>query len=199
MSEIENLLKLLPNGLPNTTVNLGRQKNGQWWCEGNGPSPTPEEAVRKYVLGCGRNAVADKPWVKSVELARVTEWWWHVEFADGSGAVTQDLLRVCNERKPKPPTEKAMTDDAMFDLFEKIDRLVGDIERQEPPTWADLSNALFAPGGLIERHLPTRYLREQFIDTGWGTRCHLAIKRAMWRTGLVEGATPTGWKPKEET
>lgn len=58
-------------------------------------------------------------------------------------------------------------------------------------TWADLSNALFAPDiGLVAKAFPTRPEREQFVKSPEFAEIRELIRAARLRTGLVSGATP---------
>ncbi len=56
--------------------------------------------------------------------------------------------------------------------------------------WADFSNALFAPGGIIATEFPERKDRQAFIDSAHWKELHGLLAGVMKRTGLVEGATP---------
>jgi hypothetical protein len=73
----------------------------------------------------------------------------------------------------------------------------------EAGTWADLSNALFDPvDGLLAKAYPTRKERAAFVQSREYEEIRSLIDAAIARTGLVEGATPTGmaqWpeKPSE--
>jgi predicted HicB family RNase H-like nuclease len=57
--------------------------------------------------------------------------------------------------------------------------------------WADLANALFAPGtGLITTAYPTRAEREAFLQTEQYKNIQELLSKAITTHGLVEGATP---------
>ena len=59
-------------------------------------------------------------------------------------------------------------------------------------TWADLSNALYAPhSGLVAKAFGTRQEREQFVRSNEHAQIRELIRAAQLRTGLVAGATPT--------
>lgn len=61
----------------------------------------------------------------------------------------------------------------------------------QAPTWADLSNALFAPAsGLVAKAFPTPQARAAFARTPQYQQIRKMISQAMDRRGLVEGATP---------
>jgi hypothetical protein len=58
-------------------------------------------------------------------------------------------------------------------------------------TWADLSNALFAPDdGIVAKAYRTREERTAFAQTDESRQISQLVGDAMTRTGLIEGATP---------
>jgi hypothetical protein len=59
------------------------------------------------------------------------------------------------------------------------------------PTWADLSNALFAPRtGLLAKAFPLGPARAEFVKTSEFKAINQLLEDAMKRTGVIEGATP---------
>ena len=63
---------------------------------------------------------------------------------------------------------------------------------QVSETWAELSNALFAPEtGLVARAFPTRKEREAFLKTDEYRAIRQLVESARQQTGLVAGATPS--------
>lgn len=58
-------------------------------------------------------------------------------------------------------------------------------------SWADLSNALFAPDtGLIACSFPGREQREAFLKTREYAEIRQVLRDARLQHGLIEGATP---------
>lgn len=77
--------------------------------------------------------------------------------------------------------------------MKKADRLVKQAEQiaRSVESWADLSNALFAPfDGLVTRAYPTPESRKEFIKTPQYKRINELLEEAMDTFGLVEGAMP---------
>lgn len=73
------------------------------------------------------------------------------------------------------------------------DRLVKQAEQiaRSVESWADLSNALFAPfDGLLTQAYPTREARREFMKTLQYKRINELLEEAIDNFGLVEGATP---------
>jgi hypothetical protein len=62
---------------------------------------------------------------------------------------------------------------------------------EQSDSWADLSNAMFAPSdGLVARTFPSRAERNAFRKTKVWEAMHDLVRAKMERTGLVEGAEP---------
>jgi HicB-like protein involved in pilus formation len=77
--------------------------------------------------------------------------------------------------------------------MKKADRLVKQAEQiaSSVETWADLSNALFAPfNGLLTQAYPTPAERRAFTKTPQYRRINSLLEEAIETFGLVEGATP---------
>jgi hypothetical protein len=75
----------------------------------------------------------------------------------------------------------------------KADHLVKQAEQiaRSVKSWADLSNALFAPfSGLLTRAYSTPAGRKKFLKTPQYKRINELLHKAMNTFGLVEGATP---------
>ena len=66
---------------------------------------------------------------------------------------------------------------------------------EHAPTWADLSNAISSPSGLLVKLFRTRAEREAFLSTPEYAAIQELIHESMLRTGLIAGANPT-IKPK---
>lgn len=88
-------------------------------------------------------------------------------------------------------------DDASFQLrasavLAKARAIADDVE-----TWADFSNAIFAPGGIACVEFTTQEEREAWIYT-WQYKTVLRIQQMlMEKFGTVDGATPKNPPPME--
>ena len=76
----------------------------------------------------------------------------------------------------------------------KADDILNEAKRiaSESTTWADLSNAIFAPfTGLIATTFPDEQERKAFRKSPTYDALHELVRKKMEETGLIEGATPT--------
>lgn len=60
----------------------------------------------------------------------------------------------------------------------------------ETKTWADFSNRLFSPRGVVSLAFPDEEERMRFYESIQGTAVHKLLSEVMKRTGTIAGGTP---------
>jgi len=58
-------------------------------------------------------------------------------------------------------------------------------------TWADLSNGIFGPDGILAKKFHSLEEHKAFRKTADYEKLHYLVEQKMKETGVVEGATPT--------
>lgn len=88
-------------------------------------------------------------------------------------------------------------DDASFQLRASSVLAKARVIADEVETWADFSNAIFAPGGIASVEFTTQEEREAWLYT-WQYRTIRRIERKLMdKFGAVDGATPKNPPPME--
>lgn len=86
-------------------------------------------------------------------------------------------------------------DDASFHLRASSVLAKARIIAGEVTTWADYSNAVFAPGGIACVEFTTRDEREAWLQTWQYKTVHRIQRKLMEKFGTVDGATPKNPPP----
>lgn len=88
-------------------------------------------------------------------------------------------------------------DDPSFQLRASSVLAKARIIASEVTTWADFSNAIFAPGGIAAVEFPTKEEREAWLYTWQYKTVHRIQRELMVKFGTVDGATPKNPPPME--